>query len=106
MISSALLSGNTGCSSASQSVGRVDRDGVVTVKLLALMSTYPLNPLKLTSQFFFRYINIHSGEATLQFSILLFFQMEVHSLRKEFAPSGANSFLKELTSEGADSFLK
>ena len=38
-----------------------------------------------------------SGGATLQFSVFLAFQIGVNSDRKEFAPTGANSFLEELT---------
>ena len=40
------------------------------------------------------------GEITLTVSVLPPFSMGVNSLRKEFAPSGANSFLLELTSVG------
>ena len=44
-----------------------------------------------------RCMGVYSGEATLPYSFLTPFLGMVNSLRKEFAPLGANSLLQELT---------
>ena len=55
---------------------------------------YTLNDGRLTS----RCIDTLSGEATLSYSVFLPFSIEINSLRKEFAPPGANSFLLRVDS--------